>query len=347
MKLNNRKTRNKVISIVLVLALAAGMVLPERREMEVLAAESQQTGNVREFTFTDKDFYNAMVKAVNSECKIKTDSEGMKLELDLDKVERIWMCQYYGGRSVNMTRGNSLEIFRQLIQNCENLSSLKLHQSKLGAFDFSILNNKSSLKELWLDGVRLQKVPDIKLEGLTTLQVSGNDLSADDACGNINPANFPNLKTLYVDDCPLSNIRFIENFKDSSTLERLSLADSRLKDESIDVLLQTNLPNLKELNVGKRVYSASGQSSLTGMNYTSIQLEKLLALTEHFAALTKLELQRCGIDSLETFKNVREGVTLDLSRNELLDFAEIEDFSQFIVGNQEGTIPGTFVEGDD
>lgn len=41
MKLNNRKTRNKVISIVLVLALAAGMVLPERREMEVLAAESQ------------------------------------------------------------------------------------------------------------------------------------------------------------------------------------------------------------------------------------------------------------------------------------------------------------------
>ena len=342
MKTKRGKTKRRMLAILLVLVLAVSMVLPGTGGTNSRAAEGS---NGQTFTFDDENFYHAvrnmLVKPDNKAAEIAHDDDSKTLTINMEKVTLIYL------RKTNMAEGNSLEIFETMIRNCPNLSTFKLDSCTLDGFDFSVLNSRAdSMKNIFLGKLNLNQVPELKLPNLEILCLCKNDLSQEGACANITAENFPKLTQLYLDKCSISDLRFLNQ---AGKLKFLSLGDNKLTDDSVQDLISMSagdLSGLEKLNIGKRVENIDGTGSYAGesaFRYTDIA--KVASLPEHFRQLVTLRLEDCRITSLSGFSGVRKNVSFGLDYNKIIDFGDIEDFSQFSINAQSYTIPGTFIEG--
>lgn len=332
-------TKRKILSIMLVLALTASAVVPQMQTAVWAAGEA--AGSQQEFTFTDKSFYTKIKSALGN-AVAEYDDNGQKLKVDTEKVTSILL------NNANMTKGNSMEQFNSLIESCEKLSELRLSDCTLGDFDFSGLNDKTSLTTLYVVGSSLKQMPDLRLANLTTLCLSRNiALSADGACDALTKENFPKLDHLYMDRCSLTTVRFMKKL-DLSNLTYLSLGDNKLNASVIDelVAMKESLSKLKVLNFGKYVKSATGtQWNASGDSMNKLTDAEWISFLNGFTGLQELDLRGCGITSLEGFQGYNGNTEVNLEENKISDFAGCERNDKLNLKNQGYKIPGEFVEG--
>lgn len=337
-------TKRKILSIVLTLALMAGLIQPCLRTT-VLAAD---TDNQRTFTFESEAFYKSMKEVLaygnNLNSVIASDDGSRTLTLDMGKITWIYI------RGVDLTNTNSRSILETLFRECTNLSMFGLRSCNLDGFDFSLLS-RDSLEWLYLEDVDIKRMPDLTLNNLKTLGLTGNDLSAEGACANITEDKFPSLTKLFMDDCELSDISFIG---DLGSLTSLSLADNRLTDASVSQLIEwsnSNLSGLTTLNIGKIVHHGMGGSDFINMSSSNrfTDIAGLASLFQHFPGLSSLDLTSLNITSLSAFANIpgTDKISLDLRRNKINDFAGLEEDSRFTLNlaYQGYSVSGGFVEG--
>lgn len=337
-------TKRKILSIVLTLALMAGLIQPCIRTT-VLAAD---TDNQRTFTFESEAFYKSMKDVLsyinNQDSVIASDDDSRTLTLNMEKITWIYI------KGVDLTNTNSRSILETLFSECTKLSMFGLRSCNLDGFDFSLLN-RDSLEWLYLEDVDIKRMPDLTLNNLKTLGLTGNDLSAEGACANITKDHFPSLTKLVMDDCELSDISFIG---DLGSLTSLSLADNRLTDASVSQLIEwsnRNLSGLTTLNIGKIVHHGMGGSDFINMSSTNrfTDIVGLASLFQHFPGLRSLDLTSLNITSLSAFANIpgTDKISLDLRRNKINDFAGLEEDSRFTLNlaYQDQSVSGDFVEG--
>ncbi len=335
------KINRKLLSLLLALAIMSGSILPWM-QITVLAQEIQT--NV--LAIEDKKLYDDLKscfgpgKFDNYKAMTANDDENQTITLDMQKVKLIEI------RNVDMRQENSEEILQTLIRGCTNLKGLKLKGCNLSEFDFSFLDHKESLESLSLADGKLGEVPDIILPNLQMICLAKNDLSADGACNCLTEDRFPNLNSLWLDDCGISDISFLEHTGD---LQTLYLGDNRLTDESLAALIDLsseNLSGLEDLNLGKTIHdglSTSLPNFRSGNKFTD--LASLASLPACFPALGNLDLSYLMIDSLQEFASVRDGVKIDFKRNKICDFTGFTSGKNFDLTYQDISLSGDFVEG--
>lgn len=344
MKTKRGKTKRRMLAVILVLVLTASLVLPGVNGTNSRAAEES---NEQTYSFDDESFYNAVKdmlnRSSNKDAKVKQDDVSKTFIINTEKVTEIYLSRK------NLTAGNSQEILETLVRDCPNLSKFKMNGCTLDGFDLSVLNTRAdSLKEIYLGLSSLKEMPDWRLPNLESLDLFKGDLSAAGACANITTERFPKLTKLYLDRCEISNLDFLEHV---GKLKSLSLGNNKLRDESLQTLIdrsRDNLSDLTFLNIGlaeRGMDGMSGYVDVGSSNYYT-DMEKLASLPNEFSKLTYLELTKTKITSLRAFANVRGDISINFSCNKITDFADIKDFTKFTMERQSYTIPGTFVEGE-
>lgn len=320
----NTKGKFLFLGLLWALILVVSPALPQM-QIEVLAAD--ETIKVE-----DEQFYKALKEGLSSTPTVKCDDQNLTITLDMASITRINIQ-----KSVKMTQ-NDKDILEKLFKNCTNLDFLCIRYCNLEGVKFSALNDRGSLKRMYLLNTGLKEVPDVKLPNLTVLCMSGNDLSATDSCSHLTAVNFPKLTSLWLDSCKIEKLRFPKNIPGG--VFDLSLAYNGLGDDSIETLLgmKEKLSNLKELSFGTddHVYrrDSSGQwgDGVEGtgrINTNRFANPGNLALIPHrFEKLKTLDLSDVGLTSLQAFADagLRNGIgiTIYLERNSISDLAGLK-----------------------
>lgn len=305
----------------------------------VLAAE--QT-----FAIDDKTFYDNMKKCLTTRTQnigalLDSDDDNQTIKLDMEKVGEIKI------EDVDMTGGNSKNILETLFRECTNLKVVNFKDCNINGISFSDLNNKA-LTEMYLVNCGIRSVPGLSLPYLDILCLSQNDLSAEDAFENLTGNNFPALTRLWLDECKISNVDFIEKLGDN--IVNLSLADNELTNTSLDDIIaagNTKLRNLKVLGLGARVHAGSNVNIIYNSNGNNkiTNIDKLSSLPEIFTDLVSLDISCLRITSLQPFANFRDNVAVDFTRNLITDFTGIETRSNWDLNHQFIHISGNFAAG--
>ncbi len=123
----------------------------------------------------------------------------------------------------------------------------------------------------------------------------------------------------------------------------LSLANNNLTDASLTSLLdmQGALADLETLELGRKVFQGNGGTSISDNGNNLTDMEKLALIPERFPRLTELDLSALKITSLQAFRNLRDGVHIDFSKNLISDFAGMEN-KNVTLGEQSIPVYGNF-----
>lgn len=334
------KAKRKLLFMFLVLVIMFSPMLPWM-QTTALAQETQT------LTIEDKKLYDSLKSCFesyildNRGAMVANDDETQTMTLDMQKIETLKISD------ADMTRENSRDILQTLFRNCTNLRSFHLNGSDLSGVDFSSLSQRESLKRLFLVDCKLSEVPDITLPNLQKICLAENDLSADGACNHLTKERFPALTDLWLDECRISDISFIENM---GNLETLYLGDNMLTDDSLAVLIDLsskNLSGLKELNLGKTVHDSNSSSGMinNSSRNTFTDLVSLATLPACFSELEDLDLTYLNIPSLQEFANVRDNVKINLRKNRICDFSCLTDSKKFNIQDQYIRFSEDFVQG--
>ena len=335
--------KRKIISVFLAMAIMFSPILPWM-QTTVLAEESQ----ANMLTIENKKLYDNLKSCFapniydNHGAMSACDDQNQSITLDMQKVKLIEI------RNVDMTQENSGDILQTLFHGCTNLKFLRLKGCNLSGFDLSSLNHRESLEGLFLVDCQLGEIPDITLPNLRTICMSKNDLSADGACKCLTEDRFPGLTGLWLDECMISDISFIENMGD---LQTLYLGDNMLTDDSLAALIDMssqNLSGLKNLNLGKTVHDGFGMSivNIDSKNkFTDVA--SLASLPVCFPMLENLDLTHLRIVSLQEFANVRDDIKIDFRKNKISDFTGFASGKNFNLVDQNILLSGDFVEGQE
>lgn len=326
-------TQRKLLSFILMFALTVSLIQP-CAQTTVLAEDT----NAAEMTFTvkNKRFYNTLKECFPTNvttpvCKNYND-KAQTITLDMDKIKTIDIR-----RSIDMAADNSAEILEQLVCKSTNLTTLCLKDCDLSQINLSFLKNAKKLSYLHLINTNFVKVPDLKLENVSSLYLSKNNFSADDAFDNLTRENFPALTSLYMDACRITNVEFLKNMEG---LKSLSLGNNKLTDESITALLdmETNdLSTLTTLYLGKIVhtYPSGMETTLWGSSSNHFtNTANLALLPARLPKLTYLDLQGLELTSLRDFVDLREGISIIFSGNHISDFAGLKSDNNFTITEQ-------------
>ncbi len=333
-------TKRKLLSIVLLLTLIVDPLMPWRQS-NALEGDVQQT-----LTIASTDMYNELKDCLapnilnNQGALVDSDDEKQTITLKPEKIKLINL------KGVDMTQSDSRDHLETLLRGCTKLGTLRLQDCDLTGVDLSILNHRESLTGLYLVKDSLDKIPDLTLENLKSLNLSKNDLSAEGACDNLTRDKLPNLTLLWMDDCGISDPGFIKNVGE---LSDLSLGDNKLTDESLAVLLdmgKENLSGLQNLNLGIKVHHIDGIGILN-RNSRNIFTDpaKLALIPERFPMLDSLDLSSLRINSLQEFANVRDDISIDFTMNKICDFTGLEGKTKFILNRQDISVSGNFAAG--
>lgn len=323
--------KRKFLSMILVVMLVMNPVLPWMQTQAVLAA------NTTTFTIEDTTLYNQFKTGISpaKTAVINSDDANQSITLAMEKVANIT----FDLDDVNMTDADKTELGK-LLSGCTDITYLSLTNANPTDIDLSVLDGRSSLKTLCLVGCGLKKVPNLQLSGLTSLCLSRNNFSEDGACDGISSANLPNLTSLYMDLCSVSNVDFIKKMN-MGKLYRLSLGQNRLTNDSVTALLgmSGSLSALGDLNLGTTVhYSPSSVQSSYGSSINSItDITSLVLLPASFPKLSKLELAGLKITSLREFANVRNDISINFRANRITDFTGLAEHTRFEVTAQDLT----------
>lgn len=334
-------TKRMILSIVLVLAVIASLTLPQARTT-ILAEDTQV------LTIENTTFYDALKKALakyDQTALQSTDDERQQITLDMEKVTTIEM-----ELSKTIEGDNFKNTMETLFRRCTNLKCLKLKRCDLTGVDLSALDNRRNLSDLTLVDCQLDKVPDLTLPNLETMCLSKNNLSADGACDRLTKDRFSAMTSLWLDDCQISDIGFLQNM---GNLQSLSLADNRLTDDAITALIgMENLSGLQELNLGVRVHVFVGDSTYTFNIYTPSKntftdLERLASLPVHFPDLEELELSGLRISSIREFTKIESTAKIIFEWNYITDYTGLESNSSYVLSNQRINLSGIFAIGQE
>lgn len=303
----NAKSKVLFLGIIAALILVVSPLFPQM-QTEVLAAEASEIT----IQVENKELYEYLVKYCSSkEYSFKEDGSSRKITLNIDKVSEIEI------KDVDLTKDNSSDVIKELVKGCDKL------------------------KRLYLVNTHLTKVPDLKSRSVESLCLAKNNLSANGACDAITRDNFPGLKNLYLGRCDLVNLDFIKNT--GGGLVELSLANNNLTDASLTSLLdmQGALADLETLELGRKVFQGNGGTSISDNGNNLTDMEKLALIPERFPRLTELDLSALKITSLQAFRNLRDGVHIDFSKNLISDFAGMEN-KNVTLGEQSIPVYGNF-----
>lgn len=333
-------TKRMILSIVLVLAVIAGLTLPQARTT-VLAEDIQV------LTIEDKTFYETLKNSLNKYDQMalqNTDDEKQQITLDMEKVTVIEMGLYQS--TVDDNFKNTLET---LFRECTNLEYLKLKKCNLNGIDLSVLDSRKNLRNLSLVECQLDKVPDLTLPNLEAMCLSRNNLSADGACDSLTRDRFPAVTRLWLDDCQLSDISFLQYM---GNLTSLSLADNRLTDDSISTLIgMENLFDLQELNLGVKIHIVVGgtytYNIYTPSGNTFTDLEGLASLLVHFSDLKELELSGLQISSIQAFTEIESNAKVIFHMNCITDYTGLKPINEFALSRQRINLSGIFAIGQE
>ncbi|MBO5073334.1 MAG: Ig-like domain-containing protein [Eubacterium sp.] len=309
-------TKKTVLSILLVIAILVSPVLPYRQT--TVRAEKMQT-----FTIESESLYKELRDRIKLEknASMDKDDANKTIQLDLEKVTEISLLL----SDKDKKDGQYKEILSTLLRDCTNLQILKLKNCDIREGDLSVLDRRESMTSLMLHGSQIEKVPAITLPNLQMFCLTKNDLSADGACENINKDHFPALTELWLGNCKIADIDFIQNVGD---LRVLSLSQNRLTDEDITKLFgMKNLSDLEQLDLGMRVHSVLGGLYSFAPDTSSNKFtdpENLASILTRFPKVKNLDLSGLGITSLLPFAGMNEGISVNFAYNKILDFAGLE-----------------------
>lgn len=333
-------TKRKLLSIVLILTLVVNPLMPWRQS-SALGEDVQQT-----LTIASTKLYTELKKCLapnifnNQGALIDSDDEKQTITLNLEKIKLINI------KGVDMTQSDSRNHLETLLRDCTMLEMLRLQGCDLSGVDLSLLNHRESLTGLYLVRDSLDRIPDLTLENLRSLNLSENDLSAAGACDNLTSDKLPALTLLRMDGCSISDPDFIKN---AGKLTDLSLGDNKLTDDSLEALFdmgKENLSGLQNLDLGIKVHQIDGiaiSNRNSGNNFTDPA--KLALIPERFPELVSLDLSSLRINSLKEFANVRDDISIDFTMNKICDFTGLEGKTNFDLNRQDISISGNFAAG--
>lgn len=329
-------TKRMILSIVLVLAVIASLTLPQARTT-ILAEDTQV------LTIENKTFYGILKESLN-DYGASTDDVKQQITLDMEKVTTIKM-----ELSETIKGDNYKNTMETLFRRCTNLKYLRLKRCDLTGVDLSALDNRRNLCDLSLVDCQLDKVPDLTLPNLETMCLSINNLSADGACDGLTKDRFPAMTRLWLDDCQISDIGFLQNM---GNLQSLSLADNRLTDDAIMALIgMENLSGLQELNLGVKVHIVVGgtyaYNIYTPSKNTFADLERLASIPVHFQDLEELELSGLRISSIREFTRIESTAKIIFEWNYITDYTGLESNSSYVLSNQRINLSGIFAIGQE
>ncbi len=309
-------TKKAILPILLVIALLVSPVLPYRQT--TVRAEKMQT-----FTIESESLYKKLRDGIKLEqnASMDKDDANKTIRLDLEKVTEISLSL----NNEDKKDGQYKEILSTLFRDCTNLQILKLKNCDIREGDLSVLDHRESMTSLMLHGSQIEKIPAITLPNLQMLCLSKNDLSADGACENIDKDHFPALTELWLGNCKIADIDFIQNV---GNLRVLSLSQNRLTDEDITKLFRMkNLSDLEQLDLGMRVHSVLGGLYDFSSNTSSNKFtdpENLASILTRFPKVRDLDLSGLGITSLLPFAGMDEEIRVNFAYNKILKFAGLE-----------------------
>lgn len=330
-------TKKMILSILLVLALIVSPILPPSHTTALAA-------NIQTLTIENKTLYTALITCLdnnNTDALQNNDDEKQQMTLDLDKVTYIKMTL-----NLNITGDNFKHTLETLFSGCTNLTNLCLSNCNLREIDLSAIANRESLKELYLVECSLDRIPELTLPNLIELCLSKNNLSADGACDSLTKTGLPSLYRLYLDDCEISNIDFIQNLGE---LRGLSLADNKLTDSSILALAgMVNPSKLTNLNLGVKVKIPGGTSwSPESPSKNTFKDYEALASLAHFPSLEKLDLSGLGITSIQPFIGIKNKPQVTLEMNNITDYTGYTSGNNFSLDTQRINLYGDFTAGQE
>ena len=333
-------TKRRFLSIMLILTLIVNPLMPWRQS-SALAGDVQQT-----LTIASAKLYTELKKCLasnildNQGALVDSDDEKQTITLKPEKIKLINI------KGVDMTQSDSRDHLETLLRGCTMLKSLRLQGCDLSGVDLSLLNHKESLTGLYLVRDSLDRIPDLTLENLKSLNLSENDLSAAGACDSLTSDKLPALTLLRMDGCSISDPDFIKN---AGKLTGLSLGDNKLTDDSLEALFdmgKDNLSGLQNLDLGIKVHQIVGiaiSNRNSGNNFTDPA--KLALIPERFPELVSLDLSSLRINSLKEFANVRDDISIDFTMNKICDFTGVEGKTNFDLNRQDISISGDFAAG--
>ena len=333
-------TKRRLLSIVLMLTLIVNPLMPWRQS-NALRGDGQQT-----LTIASAKLYTELKKCLapnmlnNQGALVDSDDEEQTITLKPEKIKLINI------KGVDMTQSDSRNHLETLLRDCTMLEMLRLQGCDLSGVDLSLLNHRDSLTGLYLVRDSLDRIPDLTLENLRSLNLSENDLSAAGACDNLTSDKLPALTLLRMDGCSISDPDFIKN---AGKLTDLSLGDNKLTDDSLEALFdmgKENLSGLQSLDLGIKVHQIDGtaiSNRNSGNNFTDPA--KLALIPERFPELVSLDLSSLRINSLKEFANVRDDISIDFTMNKICDFTGLEGKTNFDLNRQDISISGNFAAG--
>lgn len=335
-------TKRKLLSIVLILTLIVNPLMPWRQS-NALEGDVQQT-----LTIASAKLYDELKSCLaphileNQGALIDSDDKNQTITLNPEKIKLIDIM------GVDMTQSDSRNHLETLLRDCTKLGTLRLQGCDLTGVDLSLLNHRESLTGLYLVRDSLDRIPDLALDHLKTLNLSKNDLSAAGACDSLTSDKLPSLTRLWMDACNISDPDFIKN---AGELTDLSLGDNKLTDDSLAALLdmgEKNLSGLQKLYLGIRVHHIDGIGILNRNSQNNFtDPAKLALIPEVFSMLDSLDLSSLKIVSLKEFANVRDDVSIDFTMNKICDFTGLEGKTKFVLNQQDIPISGNFAAGQE
>ncbi len=334
------KKRSICILVVLLLAFIANSVFSWTPR--TVLAQGEETITIADEKLREQ-VLNSLKSLNNNGALVEGDKTTEQLKINFDRLTRLELKL----SGIDMENAANVDVLKKLINSSDNLKDVVINNSRgLGSFDFSILNNRTSMQSLCLYNCGLTSVPDLTMPNLTSLNLSGNELAAQDACAKIDKAHFPRLAKLYLDDCSISDVSFLQNLGEG-VLETLRLGRNELTDESLDTLAgmkDTALSNLTTLRLGKEVFTGTSTSISGSYNSNKFTAAKLASLPVAFPNLKTLDLSGCRLTSLSEFVGLKDrDIEIDFKDNKISDYAGLEGKTSFNVKSQEFTIADVFV----
>lgn len=326
--------KRRVISIILALLLVTNPLLPWIRT--TVSAEKIQTLTIE----NNNSLYNKLKTALKDALQ-GSDDTNHTITLDMEKVTKIELS------GVAMQEGNAKTIIEDLFSGCSNLKSIKMSSCDLSLVDFSILDNRSSLTNMYLVGCSIDVIPNIKLPELMTLFIIQGNLSGEDDCKSLMKDNFPKLTGLCLDACKISDVSFVGKL---NTLTTLSLGNNKLTDTSLATLKAcTNLSGLENLYLGTAEHKINGSYGMTGYFSSSnsiTDIHSLASFLESLPNLSTLELSGLKLTSLQEFRNIlNRNIYVVMPNNMISDFAGFENRGSLNLNNQMYYISDDYAKG--
>lgn len=204
-----------------------------------------------------------------------------------------------------------------------NLQYLNLIGNQITNITF--LDNLKLINKIYLGANSIGKIPILKSESLTTLDLRTNGIKLIEGLDNLK-----NLKELYLND---NEISIIEGLDSMLKLEELNLSNNKLKYvKGLDKLISLKKIDLRD-NLIDKATDFPSLNKLEYINLSNNKLRNISGLTS-FDSLNYLALVKNKITTIKGIGKLSKLEKLYLSNNNLLNIDSLKPLQKLIASNQ-------------